>query len=154
MALTREVRAVEATPTEKRARDELAHAAWGDRLTIAEFIEREERLRATPFARASMKTWLLVEGGDPRRRPLASLETFMVPCRHGMRAGRAFEVASVFTEPALRGRGHASRLLRLVAEACVRSPGALAMTLYSDVGARLYERCGYVARPAFDWIVR
>ena len=140
----------EATAAEKRARDVLAHEAWGDRLSVAEFVEREARLRATPFATRAMRTWLLVEAGDLERRALASLETYEVGCALDGRAGRAFEIASVFTERALRGRGHATALVDAMARA-LAAPDALALTLYSDVGAAIYERAGFGARPAHDW---
>ena len=135
-----------ATPAERLTRDRLTHAAWGQRLTVEAFVEREEQLRATAWAKAGMQTWLLVHGHD-RRQVLASLETFRVRSRHDGVQGWSYEVASVYTESALRGRGHASRLLQLVVEAC---PDAQAFTLYSDVGERLYARGGFVARPAWD----
>jgi hypothetical protein len=144
--------AVQARDDEKRGRDVLGHAAWGDRLTIDEFVAREERLRATPFARASMTMWLLVEEDDPARRPWSSLETFRVPSRHGMRPGFTYEIASVLTEPALRGQGYASLLLTEVGAHIAREPRAQAMTLYSDVGAAIYARAGYAPVPAEDWV--
>jgi hypothetical protein len=98
-----------------------------------------------------LRTWLLVEAGDEARRVLASLETYEVVARHGPRVGRAWQIASVFTEPGLRRRGHATRLIELVARLLGAEPRALAMTLYSDVGSAIYERVGFGARPAFDW---
>jgi hypothetical protein len=141
--------AVEATEDEKRERDALCHEAWGTRLSVGEFVDREVELRKTPFARHSMKTWLLVEEGG--RSPLASLETYEVASRHGIRGGRSFEIASVYTAPMLRGLGHATQLVRLVGEQLARLPGAQAMTLYSDVGDEIYARAGYAPRPAMDW---
>ncbi|MEO6953145.1 MAG: GNAT family N-acetyltransferase [Polyangia bacterium] len=138
--------AVVASPAERITRDRLTHAEWGQRLSIDEFVQREERLRATAWARSAMQTWLLVPRDD-RTRVLASLETFRVRSRHDGAEGWSYEVASVFTEPALRGQGHASRLLDLVVRAC---PEAQAFTLYSDVGESLYARGGFVARPAWD----
>ncbi len=153
MTLSPVLVAVEANDAEKRGRDELAHSAWGDRLTPSEFVRREERLRATPYARGAMRTFLLVERGDAARRAYASLETFRVRSRHGMRPGHSFQVASVFTEPSLRGRGHATKLLAAVGARCAEDPRAQAMTLYSDVGAAIYARAGYAARPAHDWVL-
>jgi hypothetical protein len=60
-------------------------------------------------------------------------------------------VASVFTEQALRGRGHATRLLDLVCQTLAAEPDAQAVVLFSDVGAGQYVRSGFVGRPAFDW---
>lgn len=100
-----------------------------------------------------METWLLADDDDPSRRPLASLETFTVESRHGIRHGRSFAIASVLTEPSLRKRGHATRLLREVAAILGERRGAQALTLYSDVGAAMYEVVGYEALPAFDWVL-
>ena len=63
--------------------------------------------------------------------------------------GETWAVASVYTEPALRGRGHARAMMdALVARA--RAEGAQASTLFSDVPPAIYEYSGYVARPAED----
>jgi GNAT superfamily N-acetyltransferase len=146
------VLAVEATDAEKRARDELTHEAWGERLTVGQFADREEQLRQTPFAREAMRTWVLVEDGDRTRRVLSSLETYELPCRHGPRAGRAFQIASVYTVPLLRGLGYATKLLQAVVGK-LGTLGGQAVTLYTDVGTSMYERIGFVARPAFEWRV-
>ena len=89
-----------ATDEEKRARDRLAHESWGQKLTVAEFVAREERLRAHAWARENMTSWLLLDSKD--ERILSSCETFdMVSFVDGQR-GRTFGVASVYTEPSLR----------------------------------------------------
>ncbi|MEQ1505252.1 MAG: GNAT family N-acetyltransferase, partial [Myxococcota bacterium] len=102
---------------------------------------REARLRAGPWARSERTTWILGPG-------LASCETYRVPLGGGDGVGWA--IASVFTEPALRGHGFASALLDRLAERLRTEPGARGLVLFSDVGARIYERVGFVARPAVD----
>jgi hypothetical protein len=98
-----------------------------------------------------MRTWLLIEDGDLERRPMASLETYEVRCRHGNRSGRAFQLASVYTAPPMRGLGYATKLVQAITFKLGALPRAQAVTLYSDVGPTLYERCGFEARPAFEW---
>jgi GNAT superfamily N-acetyltransferase len=146
-----EARVVQLRPAnddEKRARDLLTHAAWGQRLTPAQFAEREVQLRAHPWARENMTTWFLCGAAG---EVLASCETFRMESFAAAARGSTYGVASVFTEPALRGRGYASRMMeRLVRALPARDPAAQASILFSDVGAPLYERAGYVARPAFD----
>ncbi|HEU4539412.1 MAG TPA: GNAT family N-acetyltransferase, partial [Polyangiaceae bacterium] len=140
----------EANDEEKRARDALTHEAWGAGLTLAQYLEREAALRAHRWpASGSMITWALRGDGG---RLLASCETFRMPARlDGAPAGNAYAVASVFTEPALRGRGYAAALTRAVGdELRARDPGACASVLFSDVGAALYERAGYAARPSIN----
>jgi GNAT superfamily N-acetyltransferase len=137
---------VAATGEQKRARDRQAHAAWGAHLSIDGYVEREERLRTHPWARQAMDTWFLL--GDDGAL-LSSCETYRVDgWRRGVRS-EVWAVASVFTEELLRGRGHATVMLDRLLERA-RAAGVLASILYSDVGARQYERNGYRPRPAED----
>lgn len=135
-----------ATRDEQRQRDRLTWAAWGQRLTEREFAAREEQLRAHRWSEAGMRTWLWAEGAAV----LASCETFACRARVGAREGQAQAVASVFTEEALRGRGHATALLDAVVQAVEAEPGHLATVLFSDVGAGQYARSGFVAVPGDD----
>lgn len=141
-------RLVEATDAQKRARDVVTASAWGRLLTPTQFLEREVTLRAHPFAVAAMRTWLWVEGDAV----CSSCETFEVRARRGAVEGRAWLVASVFTEPHLRGRGFARALLDALARE-LSGPGALALALFSEVGAPLYERAGFVGQPSWDVVL-
>ncbi len=139
-----------ATPEEKQQRDILAHAAWGQRLDVPQFVAREKRLRAHPWASQGMQTWLHCDGANT---VLSSCETFCMRSWHLGRYGNAYAVASVFTEPALRAKGHAVTMLQeLGAVLRAQDPQAQASVLYSDVGETIYNRCGYhAAGPAWDW---
>lgn len=141
-------RLVEATEAQKVARDALTASAWGRHLTVPQFLAREAALRVHPFAQRAMRTWLWVEDGAVR----CSCETFEVAARRGDVSGRAFLIASVFTEPALRGRGFAVAMLNALC-AQLTGPGVLAAALFSEVGAGLYERCGFVAQPAWEVVL-
>lgn len=140
------MRLVEATDSDKRARDLLTASAWGKQLTTEQFLQREAGLRAHPFAQQHMRTWLWVDAAQVA----CSCETFEVPARRGSRVGRAFVIASVFTEPSLRGRGHAVGLINAVCARLAEQGEALAVVLFSEVGARIYERAGFVAQPSWD----
>src|SRR5919197_5263706 len=61
-----------------------------------------------------------------------------------------FGVASVFTEPALRGRGHCTRMMQALVAKLRQEPRAHASILFSDVGAALYGRAGYLTRLGVD----
>lgn len=143
-----------ASEDQKRERDRATFAAWGTLLTPEQYLAREQRLRGHPWARETLRTWLLCADDGA---VLSSCETFRMDAFLGPEAGarpdgNAYAVASVYTEPHLRGRGHASRLLELLHPRLrAEDPRALAAVLYSDVGAPIYERVGYVARPAYDW---
>ncbi|WP_309895783.1 GNAT family N-acetyltransferase [Archangium sp.] len=144
---------VVATDEQKAQRDALTHSEWGALLTVEGYAAREQRLRAHPWSRVDMRTWLLCDdAGDV----LASCETFRTDSF--LRApdgaflpGDSFAIASVFTEERLRGRGHATRLMDLLAAELERQPRAHAALLFSDVGPRIYARSGYQALPAWDW---
>ncbi len=129
----------EATDAEKRERDALCFQAWGEGLTLEQFLEREAALRAHGWSAQAMKTWLWVEGAQV----LASCETFRMEARVGAQVGHAYGVASVFTEQTLRGKGHAGKMLEALKVRLSTEPGALAQVLFSEVGARLYQQVGY-----------
>jgi len=144
---------VPATDSQKAERDALTYSEWGKLLTPEAYASRERRLREHAWSRSDMCTWLLCadDGGV-----LASCETFRTRSflrgADGTRLpGDSFSIASVFTEPRLRGQGHATRLMDLLAAELSRRPRVHAALLFSDVGPRLYARSGYQALPAWDW---
>ncbi|MFZ5440825.1 MAG: GNAT family N-acetyltransferase [Myxococcota bacterium] len=138
------MRLVLATEAQKRARDLVTFSTWGGGLTQAQFLTRELELRAHPWAARTMSTWLWCADDET---VLASCESFVDAASVGARAGTAAVIASVFTEPQLRGKGHAAAMLRAVLE---RLSSCLAVTLFSEIGAGLYQRLGFWSVPAFD----
>lgn len=136
-----------ALATEQAARDVETYAAWGEKLTLQQYLDREARLRAHPWPRHALRTWLLVEG----TQTLASCETYAMDAWKQPRGGRlrVEGIASVYVEAALRGQGHATALMHALAER-MRDEGAGALILFSDVGPALYARSGFVARPALE----
>jgi GNAT superfamily N-acetyltransferase len=145
-----------ATEAQKAERDRVTHSIWGSPLTVEQFQQRELRLRAHPWCRDGMRTWLLT--GDDGQ-VLASCETFhndsfLLGTDGRLSPGDSYSIASVFTEEHLRGQGYATRLMDLLAAELERaSPRAHAAVLFSDVGAPLYRRAGYQEVPAWDWHV-
>jgi len=126
------------------------HAAWPCGLGLEDHVEKEVRLRQGPWPRETLSAWSLDSADAAPQRTLASCELYTLPVEVHGRRGRALAFASVFVEPALRGRGYASALL----ERLHMGPGAAddvaACVLFSDVGASIYERLGYTAVPAHD----
>jgi predicted N-acetyltransferase YhbS len=140
------VRLERASDADQVARDRLTASAWGRHLTSDQFLAREATLRSHPFAVDAMDTWLW---RDERGAVLSSCETFRVPCVRDGRPGHGIIIASVFTEERLRGRGAASAMLEAVC-AQADAKGARVAALFSEVGAALYARVGFVAQPSFD----
>ncbi len=140
----------EATEIEKLERDRLTASVWGRGLaSVDDFLERERVLRAHSFAARCMRTWLLTEGAAV----LASCETFEVRGWRDGRPGRAFVVASVFTEPSLRGKGHAVALLEAVSSRLSSEPNAMAVVLFSEVGASIYQRARFTLIETHDVVM-
>lgn len=129
-------------PAEVVALDVSTHVAWGGGLTLEQYLRRERVMRATPFCRRGLRQWVLRSGDVVE----ASLETHAMDVVVNGRRGIGHGIASVYVEPARRGHGHAIELLRRVHDA-LKAEGALLCLLMSEVGARFYEKLGYVARP-------
>ena len=144
---------VAASSAQQAQLDALTYSEWGALLTPEGYAARELRLRGHPWSRADLRTWLLCADDGT---PLCSCETYRTPSFRRtadgvLEPGDSFAIASVFTEPRLRGLGHATRLMDLLAAEWEKAPRAHAALLFSDVGPRLYARSGYQELPAWDW---
>ncbi|KAH6634894.1 hypothetical protein B0J18DRAFT_33188 [Chaetomium sp. MPI-SDFR-AT-0129] len=149
---------------------------WGGALTEEGYLQRETYLTTVPLARdGGITHWILtVDGGVPDERPiLSSCESlrkravYARPSGNGegervVVEGVAHGIASVFTEPAFRGKGYASRMMKEVGEKLegwqARAAGAaeekkgveavekgssLFSVLYSDIGKTFYAKNGW-----------
>ncbi len=133
-----------ASSKEQQARDRLTVETWGTGLTTDQFLEREQRLRAHPWAAAALTTWLWK---DASGAILCSCEVFLDEAKAFARTGTAATIASVFTEPRLRAQGHAAKMLQAL---IVELRSCLAVTLFSEIGTHYYQRLGFCPVPAFD----
>jgi GNAT superfamily N-acetyltransferase len=149
-----------ATLAEEAARYRVTAEAWGKGpgVTLDRYVERELALRAHAYGATALSTWVLVADEDENEdaapgEVLASLETLRSPLWvAGERRGFGYGIASVFTEARFRGRGYASRLLpAVIARIASEDAAAPAFMLFSDVGAPIYARAGFVALPGDDW---
>jgi predicted N-acetyltransferase YhbS len=143
------LRLIRASVRQQASRDVLTASAWGQGLSGQQFLQREQQLRGHAWAAAALRSWWWV---DAQGAPLASCETFEVDSCVGEAPGVAHLIASVFVEPALRGQGHASAMLRAVL-AAARRPTSQAFVLFSEVGVALYARVGFRAAPAVDLVL-
>jgi len=139
------VRLDEPTPPELETIERDTASVWAHGLSVDEYAAREVALFAHPWARGALRKRVLRERtGGP---VLASFDALETECA----AGRALTIASVFVEPALRGRDHARTMLELaLAEAA--ADGVVLAVLFSDIGFRFYERLGFGGGPAsYAW---
>jgi GNAT superfamily N-acetyltransferase len=138
-----------ANDSERRARDAVTFGAWGGRLSLGQYLEREVQLRGTAWASEAMETWLWL---DRAGAVLSSCETFRCESQVGSVRGHSWAIASVFTEAARRGQGHATALIGAVCEELKKRPAAQTCVLFSEVGASLYESSQFHECPSFDWV--
>lgn len=175
------------TPAERARTWSLTHPLWGPALSRADYLAREAYLATVPLARRGGLThWILtVAGLEPDRRPvLSSCETLRKRAVYApasgngdgdgddqVREGVAYGVASVFTDPAFRGKGYASRMLSELARKLRRGKtggkgpvngdgegegedgageleDSLFSVLYSDIGKTFYARHGWMPFPS------
>ncbi len=141
-----------ASPGERAAIDRMTYAEWGARLTEAQFLERERFLRDLPWTRSHFRTWVWATGGDGDPLVLSSCESFEMRSAFNGALGRTYGIASVFTEPRLRGYRHASRMLEALAFELKQTNEleSHALILYSEVGEAIYRRLGFVSRPSYE----
>lgn len=152
----------------------LHHPMWGPALRLEDYLHREEFLMTVPLAKNGGVThWILTDrNAAPDHRPIyASCESLrkralasrLVDEQVVVQDGIAHGIASVFTNPAYRGKGYASRMMaelgpKLKAwsegrrepkgvegeEDTVVTP-SLFSVLYSDIGKTFYAKNGWAA---------
>ncbi|KAL1841328.1 hypothetical protein VTJ49DRAFT_7165 [Mycothermus thermophilus] len=165
------------------------YPSWGAALpSERDYLDREAYLTMAPLGRdGGLTRWILTIRGLPAdERPiLSSCESLRkravvaLPAAKGNKERRengfgegkeevvvvdgiAHAIGSVFTEPAYRGRGYASRMMREVGErlrtwqaertpiitTTNTPPRTLFSILYSDIGKHFYARHGWAAFPS------
>lgn len=168
---------VESTKAELQHVWALHHPMWGPALRLEDYLQREEFLMTVPLAKNGGVThWILTDrNAAPDQRPIyASCESLRKRALAGRLAGGqqqevvlqdgiAHGIASVFTNPAYRGRGYASRMMSELgpklkawsegrkqpkagtdAEEEIVAP-SLFSVLYSDIGKTFYAKNGWAA---------
>jgi GNAT superfamily N-acetyltransferase len=164
------------TPAERTRTWKLTYPKWGPALTEEDYLTREAYLTTVPLARdGGITHWVLtVSNLPPDERPiLSSCESLRkravyVPKEGGgnkLVEGVAHGIASVFTDPAFRGRGYASRMMKelgqrlkgwqaekgeagaaataTATEVEVEKSRSLFSVLYSDIGKQFYAKHGW-----------
>ncbi|KAJ3298920.1 hypothetical protein HK104_010154 [Borealophlyctis nickersoniae] len=143
----------EATPDQVLKTWTNSHNEWGKGLSLSQYHDRERFLSSYPFAKQGVTSWVLVPASDPTTlNILSACETYARPCvannEGELVEGKCFSVASVFTPEEHRGMGYARTMMTKVLEAVKAKEGAIASTLYSDVGPLFYAKLGWVVHPS------
>ncbi|MCJ1457169.1 hypothetical protein MMC28_007536 [Mycoblastus sanguinarius] len=133
----------------------LSFFAWGDTLSLPQYLEESAFLTTVPLARDDgMSVWMLTDKTLPQdQRPiLCSCETFRKRAFVTDTKGQLTEmiihgIASVFCNPIYRGRGYAARLMQELAIMLPRwqvgSGRCIGSVLYSDIGKTYYANLGW-----------
>jgi len=117
-----------------------SYALWGAGLSFEDYRSFWADLSTTGWAHDNLSylVWLDDDGSI-----LSSLKLYQPRVRLYDRQGTVAGIGAVFTPRALRGRGHASALIReVLVEA--RQRGDIAALLFSDVGTALYRALGFL----------
>jgi GNAT superfamily N-acetyltransferase len=134
-----------ATVAEEDARSSLWRHLWGKHLSPAELCAREASLRESAWSASAERRVLLLllprDGSPPA--VLSSCEVYVVPALLGGTPSTVLLVATLFTEPEMRGRGFAAALLEAVAAEAAARPRCAGVLLFSDIGTAYYENLGF-----------
>jgi len=114
------------------------HAIWHDGLNRAAYAQYWAAQCATPWGRAHLDRWALVQDGHP----VASTKLYRFDASLEGRDIRVLGLGAVFTHPQHRGHGYARLLIERVLDQGAADGFDLAL-LFSEIGAPYYERRGF-----------
>ncbi|KAJ2904459.1 N-acetyltransferase-like protein [Zalerion maritima] len=171
-------------PTEEEKKQIWAstHPLWGTALSREVYVKREAYLQTIPVAKTGgMSNWVLTTSPTPseNRLVLSSCESlrkraFVSTTKEDgtveLKESTAHGIASVFNDPAFRGRGYASRMMKDLALALsnhkgspnpngpssptsskrssYEGPESICSILYSDIGKSFYSKHGWKPFPS------
>lgn len=129
-------------------------------MSNATYLERERYLMTVPLSKdGGMTHWILVNKNlPPNERPiLGSCESVrkraLISDKHGnVSEGISHGIGSVFSNPAYRGRGYASRMMqelgRMLRTWQAENKDCKFTVLWSDIGKDYYARHGWKTFPS------
>ena len=124
---------------------DLTFPIWNEGLSRQAYGQWNVSQTRTPWGREHLHRFALL---DDDGELLATAKRYRHEIRLDGREGWMAGFGAVFTPPAGRGRGAASRLLELLMERS-RAEGALLASLFSEIGPGFYARLGFRPVP-FD----
>jgi GNAT superfamily N-acetyltransferase len=125
-----------------------SHVLWGSGLTLGDYRGLWDDVSRTAWGGryAGFYVWV-----DDRGVVLSSVKLYRPRLRLHGQTFRATVIGALFTPRAVRGRGHASSLVRAVLSQA-RDRGDRLALLFSDIGTRFYSALGFRVLPAEeDW---
>jgi GNAT superfamily N-acetyltransferase len=122
---------------------DLTFPIWNEGLSREAYGRWNTTQTKTPWGRDHLHRFALLDNDGAL---LATAKRYRHDIRLDGREGWMAGFGAVFTPPAARGRGAATRLLELLSERA-RAEGALLASLFSEIGTSFYERRGFRAVP-------
>lgn len=122
---------------------DLTFPIWNEGLSREAYGQWNIAQTRTPWGREHLHRFALL---DDDGGLLATAKRYRHDVRPDGREGWMAGFGAVFTPPAGRGRGAASRLLETLMEQS-REEGAFMATLFSEIGPAFYERLGFRSVP-------
>ncbi len=124
---------------------------WGDGLTPRRYAAWNRAQSRTSWGQAHLQRVAWIEGDAL----LASAKRYAIKTWLDGRAVDTLGIGAVFTPPPRRGRGHAAALIEAMCREAAAGGCELAL-LFSEIGARYYERLGFRVVPvtSCDIVVR
>ena len=122
---------------------------WSEGLSRSAYAKYNAAQRTTPWGRAHLRHWALVDGGQM----LASAKEYLFDATLDGRAIRACGIGAVFTQPRHRGRGYARTLIERLIERAAADGCDLAL-LFSEIDPAYYARLGFTPIPTCDLALR
>ncbi len=118
---------------------DLTYPIWNEGLTRQAYGQWNVAQTKTPWGQDHLHRFALL---DDDGELLATAKRYKHDIRLDGRDGWMIGFGAVFTPPAARGRGSASRLIAEMLERA-RGEGALLASLFSEIGTSFYERLGF-----------
>lgn len=139
-------------PAEGRLLDEIldaSHDLWGEGLTRPAYGRYFAAQLRTRWGSRNLRRFALVRGEEL----LASVKQYDFTAILDGAPVRVAGIGAVFTQPAVRGRGHARELIERLLERAAQDGFDLSL-LFSAIRPEYYERLGFVVVPTADLTLR
>lgn len=131
--------------------------SWRGALSVEAYLRREHHLSDQELTKeGGISYWILVDSAAKDRIVLAACETYrkkaLVARNREVEEVVSHGIGSVFSPPEFRGRGYASRMMKLLGEKlktwqATDEEGCAFSILYSDIGKVRYHNLVSVLSP-------
>jgi len=115
---------------------------WGEGLSRRGYEQWNQAQQQTLWGQRHLTRLALIDGDTV----VATAKRYDLTMTVNGRATRTLGIGAVFTPRKLRGRGHATAIVRAMEDAA-RADGVEAALLFSEIGSAFYEKLGFTTVP-------